>query len=243
MLWLDPYERRARVAPGLLALLPLAVAVAAVGLRDAPVVATLLSVLSLAGGPVLLSAYVRQCGLDAQEALWARWGGSPTLQALRCRTAATGSLQRDQWRGAIERVTAIPLLSARAERANPEKADEAIEVAVAQLREATRDEKTFPLVSAELKNYGFERNLYGMKRTGIVVSVLAVAAVAIVVAVRLVDHAEVGVPVLGVAVNLILLLGWVLLPSEKRTRSTAEKYSHQLLQGAVQLDRKGPEAS
>ena len=40
---------------------------------------------------------------------------------------------------------------------------------------------------------------------------------------------------LGAAVDALVLLGWFVLPSADRTRRTAEKYAHQLLQGAVTL--------
>lgn len=53
MLWLDAYERRARLAPGLLALLPVSVAVTVLGLREAPVVTSIIALFAAAGGPVL----------------------------------------------------------------------------------------------------------------------------------------------------------------------------------------------
>ena len=51
MMWLDAYERRCRLAPGLLALVPVAVTIVALGIRDAPVVSAAISILSLASGP------------------------------------------------------------------------------------------------------------------------------------------------------------------------------------------------
>src|SRR6266852_7080577 len=85
VLWLDKYERQARLVPGLLALLPVAVTVTALGLRQAPVVSVVVSLFSLAGGPVLLADTVRGLGLKAQGDLWTSWGGAPTTIALRLR--------------------------------------------------------------------------------------------------------------------------------------------------------------
>jgi hypothetical protein len=59
VLWLDKYERYARVAPGLFALLPVVITVIALGYRQVPVVSGVASMLSLAGGPVLLADTVR----------------------------------------------------------------------------------------------------------------------------------------------------------------------------------------
>jgi hypothetical protein len=240
MLWLDPYERHARLVPGLLALLPIAVLSVAVGLRDAPVVATLISLLSLAGGPVLLAAFVRQRGVDAQTHLWGSWGGSPTVQALRATSTFVSAPQRDRWREAVQRVTGVALLSARAEAANRQKADETIDVAVGDLREKTRDRDRFPLVWAEVKNYGFERNFYGMREVGIAIAVVSSAATLSVTVWRATDHQQIKVVLVGAVADLVLLFAWTVLPSEARTRSTADKYARQLLQAAVVLDQQPP---
>ena len=138
MLWLDPYERRCRLAPGLLALLPVAVTITALGIKDAPVVSVALSILSLASGPVLIASVVRGKGLAAQDALWSKWGGPPTTRFLRARAASVNVVQRDGWRRAVEVATRISLLSARSENANPKKADDTISVAINKLREISR---------------------------------------------------------------------------------------------------------
>ncbi|HET9874823.1 MAG TPA: hypothetical protein VFQ37_03560, partial [Mycobacterium sp.] len=70
MLWLDKYERQARLMPGLLALLPVAITITALGLQNASVVSIAASLVSMAGGPILLSDTVRSFGLRAQRQLW-----------------------------------------------------------------------------------------------------------------------------------------------------------------------------
>ncbi|MEV8562971.1 hypothetical protein AB0478_42490 [Streptomyces sp. NPDC051917] len=163
MLWLDDYERRARLAPGLLALLSINVALAVLGLSKAPVVVSVVTALSLAGGPVALAEVVRHQGRKAQETLWASWGGSPTIQKLRLREEGQNTLQREIWRKAVSSVTGVALPSLRSENRNPVIADEAIEVAVGQLRNLTRDAEKFPLIRAENRSYGFQRNIYGIR--------------------------------------------------------------------------------
>src|ERR1700733_952850 len=102
MTWLDAYERRCRLAPGLLALIPVTVLITALGVRSAPVVSGALSILSLAGGPVLLASFVRGRGHAAQDRLWRNWGGSATTRALRLREPGANSVRRDAWRQAVE---------------------------------------------------------------------------------------------------------------------------------------------
>ena len=55
-------------------------------------------------------------------------------------------------------------------------ADQHYEVAISFLREITRDTSKFPLVLAENINYGFRRNLWGLKAYGLVIAILAAIA-------------------------------------------------------------------
>ena len=57
------------------------------------------------------------------------------------------------------------------EEADPAWADTKYEQAVTSLRAATRDRAKFPLVFAENVNYGFRRNLWGLKPIGAPVAV------------------------------------------------------------------------
>jgi hypothetical protein len=247
MLWLDRYERRARLAPGLLALLPVAVTITALGLRDAPVVSAVVSLLSLAGGPVLLADTVRTFGTKAQEKLWKTWGGSPTTIALRMREPTRNGLQRDRWRSAVEKVADVKLATRRSEQSSPAKADEAIEVAVGRLRELTRgSDPRFLLVQAENRGYGFQRNLYGIRHVG---RLLALGG-ALVMGAYIAWRGATGVhpvvltaDVLGLIANVLILLGWCVLPSASRVRAVGDKYAYQVLQAAVSLASDTPAAA
>ncbi|MFJ9180875.1 hypothetical protein [Streptomyces sp. NPDC102360] len=239
MLWLDDYERRARLSPALLALLPINFALAVLGLSKAPVVVSVLTALSLAGGPIVLAELVRHQGRKVQETLWTSWGGPPTVQKLRLRQEEQNSLQRETWRQAVSSVAGIELYSARRERANKAKADEVIEVAVGQIRSLTRGEARFPLVRAENRSYGFHRNLYGIRWVGRTTALLVVLGVlAYMLWLANVDHQ----PVLTIVNALALfttagcLVIWSVLPSSERTKSAAERYAYELLQAAVVLD-------
>jgi len=237
MMWLDAYERRCRLLPGLLAVMPIAIAITALGIKDAPVVSAALGLLSLAGGPVLIASVVRRKGLAAQDALWRNWGGPPTTRFLRSRESSVSTVQREAWRQAIEVATNVSLLSARREKSNPERADDTIEMAVGKVRETTRTD-AFPLIAAESRNYGFERNFYGIRVTGRIVAMVSVIVIAAVIGWRITEGLHPNVPVsyvLGATIDALILLGWYVFPSEDRVKVTAEKYAYQLLQGAVLL--------
>ncbi|HEU5156133.1 MAG TPA: hypothetical protein VFU43_03995 [Streptosporangiaceae bacterium] len=238
MLWLDDYERRARLAPGLLALLPVVIVMAVLGLRKEPVVSAVITAVALGGGPLALAELVRRHGRKAQESLWSSWGGALTTQKLRLREPTQNSLQRETWRKAVSSITGIELASVRRERANPTKADEAIEVVVGQIRDLTRDGDKFPLVRAENRGYGFHRNLYGIRwiaRFIALVVVLGVLGYMFWLAKVANQPALTVVNIVALAAAVLCLAIWFMLPSAKHTRDAADRYAYELLQAAVVL--------
>jgi hypothetical protein len=238
VLWLDKYERQARLVPGLLVLLPVAVTVTALGLRQAPVVSVVVSLLSLAGGPVLLADTVRGLGLKVQDDLWTSWGGAPTTIALRLREATSNEVQRDIWRTAVQKVTGIQLASGRSESANPERADQTIDVAVSQVRELTRADRRFYILQAENKGYGFRRNFYAVRTIGRLVALLGLLVILGFALWPTISGKQPDIQaayVLGLIVDALIALGWFLLPSSGRVRQVGDKYAYQLLQAAVTL--------
>jgi hypothetical protein len=238
VLWLDKYERYARVAPGLFAVLPIVITVTALGYRQVPVVSVAVSLLSLAGGPVLLADTVRQIGQRAQDKLWNEWDGAPTTLALRLRENSSNTVQRDMWRSAIERVSGVTLVSHVVETKNHRKADDAIEAAVARLRELTRGEHKFPLLQAENRSYGFQRNFYGIRWLGRLIAFLGMLVIAGFMTWGLLHNQHTSVPtadILGLLLNGAILVAWFALPSAKRVRVAGDKYAHQLLHAAVSL--------
>ncbi len=242
MLWLDKYERYARVSPGLLALIPIPVTVTTLGFRQAPVISVTASVLSIAGGPVLLADTIRQFGQRTQDKLWAAWGGAPTTLALRLRETTANSVQRDIWRDAAEKVSGIALASRASELRNPKRADEAIETAVARLRQLTWGDR-FVLLQAENRSYGFQRNFCGIRWFGRLVAFTGILVIVGFIGWHLSNSSHAAIPtadVLGLLLNGAILVGWFILPSANRVRIAGEKYAHQLLYAAVNLAENPP---
>lgn len=239
MLWLDAYERRARLAPGLLALLPIAFAVVALGLRKVPAASVAIGVLSAAGGPVLLAGLVRRFGLAAQATLWADWTGPPTAMLLRLREVAPNPQQRDIWRRAVAAVTGITLFPKDREAQDFVAADQAIEVATNRLREMTRNATHFPLVQAENKEYGFQRNLYGFRCGGRIVAAVCVLVILGCLIWQLSSHSDafqVTSLAVGLIIDALLFVVWLWVPSSAQVRQAGDKYAHQLLHAAITLE-------
>lgn len=239
MLWFDEYERRARVAPGLLAVLPIAIAGTVLGLRENAIVGALIGLVAAAGGPLVLAGYVRQRGLNLQAHLVGSWGGMPTTALLLLTIPTDNEALRGQRRLAVERLAGTALPSADEERTNPQQANERIEAAVAVVREKTRVQQRFPLVFAENRNYGFERNLLALRPIGVVIasaSFVLLALVAVVVQVRDMTAPPLAAVGFGIAVVVVMGVAWLSYPTEDRVRQAGRRYATALLDGATVAD-------
>jgi hypothetical protein len=238
VVWLDEYERRARLIPGLLVIFPLAILLSVLSLRQLPTVSYAMGAAAIIGMPVVVADIVRQRGRKTEKTLWASWGGPPTTAWLRLRDSSDNEVQRDLWRKAVAEVSGVELLSLRAERANPSRADQAIATAVGQVRDLTRDTAKFKLLFNENRNYGFVRNLYGVRWIGRGISLGGVMVVGAYMAwVSLGRHQD-GITaesLFGVASCLAFFVYWCVWPSPGRVREAANKYAQQLLQSAVTL--------
>lgn len=228
---LDAYELRARLSPGALSVLPVVVALAALGVRDSPVVTTAIALTTLAGGAYVLAVVVGHAGRRVQPRLWDSWGGPPTQRLLRLREPSENSQQVDVWRAGVTAYSGVPLLDAAAEASDPTAADQAIETAIGQCRQLGHggtEGKT--LAQAENAQYGFERNLFGFRWFGRSIAVGG----SLVVGGLLVGTELPATPLkVGLVLELAMLVIWLLLPSAERTRAAADRYARQLLDAVV----------
>ena len=168
----DRYTVHARIMPALFSLLPLAVLVFGSAPAEWRLSAALLAVVGTGGGTALLAQVARDRGRAKQSLLWEMWGGPPTTRLLR-QSQSSGHPSRDRWRTRLQRLTGDPLPTEEDERSDPASADARYAAAVGVLREATRDGARFPLVAAENANYGFRRNLWGLKPWGASVALVS----------------------------------------------------------------------
>lgn len=231
MLWLDDYDRRARLVPGLLAVLPIAIAVVALGARDNPVVSTIGGLLSTAGGPVILASYVRHRGLALQERLFAEWGGAPTTQRLRWGGPPAEEARRQQLRSRLATTLAVTFPTENEEAENPVAADSRYIEAVGHLIARSRDVAHFPLVFKENRNYGYERNLLAMKPPALLIA--AAAALALVAAAAIDFNRRNSLIGLAAVGGIVAI--WLAVPNETRVRRIADAYADRLFEACLSL--------
>lgn len=168
-LGLDRYERQARLKPALLALLPALVTLAVWQPRVWTVLSGLVSLLAGCGLTFLMAKVARYRGQIVQHALVTRYCGRMTEVFLRHRDPSLGSATKARYHAFLTS-RGLPMPTPDEERTAPRDADSHYRAAVDWLLEVTRNEKDYPLVKDELIDYGFRRNLLGLKSVGILVA-------------------------------------------------------------------------
>lgn len=169
---LDPYSTKARLAPGLILLLPVIFFLICTLGPKSPLLAALSSILITCGGPYAISSFVRTYGQRAQEKLYIIWGGRPTTLILRHSDRRLPNGTKKLYHEQIVAKFNLPVPSTEEEARNVAAADDIYLDATDRLIKATRDTKRYPLVFKELIAYGFNRNCYGVRWIGAAVSFL-----------------------------------------------------------------------
>ena len=230
---LDEYTRRARLYPALIVALPLAVATLSWFSDDLAGFGSLWGVIVWCGGTFFLAQLGRDMGLNKQEGLFDEWGGALTTRGLRHRDALN-EVTLNRYHRKLEQLIPDTKISTPEEEQADEDAtnaaDKVYESCVTFLKEATRDKTKFPLVFEENCNYGFRRNLWGMKSVGITTSSIGIASA--IVQISLIIGKDISftrVIILCGIVNLVLTLIWFFVIKKKWVKTAADAYAERLL--------------
>lgn len=248
----DPYERQARLYPGLLVVAPVAVVVVCLAAPGNLWGSTLVSVLVGCGAAYALGRVARDAGKRLQADLFAKWGGAPTTQVLRHSDSVIDAHTKARYHKVLSQGIGKALPAPEAEAADPKAADDFYRAGTTWLLGQTRDTKVFPLVFKENIAFGFQRNALGLRRGGIVVSVLCFLAVLASAAHRTRFVVEPSLDALtrasapqlvALAVSLVFFVVWVFGLNEAALRRTAFAYALRLFESCDRLpQRKAPAA-
>lgn len=176
----DPYERRARLAPMLIALAPMILpitlyvpGVTELGLKSVGAV-FLYGTIS-----ILLTTQARHAGKRLEPKLKTEWGGWPSMMIFRHRDNWIDPITKSNIHNAMAK--AVPSTYAptpEQEAQNLAECDYVYQAWSEHLRKLARnDGKKFPHVFRESMSYGFQRNLYGLKTFAIVVIGVVTASI------------------------------------------------------------------
>ena len=235
---LDSYTFKARYLPAFIVILPAWLAFALWFPSDK----LFEGVFASAAMTIVLSALLAQIGRDAgrsrQRALFKEWGGPPTSQALSFRSKIVNHVTLARYHGVLNGLVAglqLPTNEAE-EKADWKGAKAKYESAADYLRTATRDKAKFRLVYAENANYGFRRNLWGMKPGGITILVVAIGVTAAHAARRfLADGTLQGIDAASAVLCVAMLTLWVMRCTKPWVKTAADAYSNQLIAATESL--------
>lgn len=169
----DPYEKKARVFPGLLVVLPLLVPLLWIFGPKSPVLTTLLGLITSCGAVYAMASIARGMGKRLEEKLVAQWGGMPTTLILRHRDSFLDNLTKSRYHNEIRLKLGITLPTAEEESADPSAADGMYIGSTRQLREMTREKKHALLLKENIA-YGFHRNMLAVRPIGFTTSLLGI---------------------------------------------------------------------
>ncbi|HHT2833404.1 hypothetical protein [Klebsiella aerogenes] len=233
----DPYERKARLIPGLLVALPLIIPLVAVYGAKNPILTCVVGLLSSCGAVFALANISRGMGKSLEAKLVSRWGGMPTTIALRHRDTFFDFVTKKRIHKKITQKTGIEMPSEEEESLNPSRADEIYIGATRLLREMTRDNRE--MLFQENVVYGFHRNMTAMRWVGLVSSFLGfiyglvIAKVLILMPphVNIINISNPSLPAsLTLFISLLLLLAWLFYFNESSLKRMGFSYAERLFE-------------
>lgn len=216
----DAYERKARFLPGLLSLLPaLPALIAYTGQVDSWVRALIAGVGVSAAIAVLISHVAAAMGHRFERALWPNSPHDlPTNRWLSASDTTASSQQKKLWVSQIRKITGIDL--SKAEKQSIEEARTAVHDAVRNIRNQLWGNPIGKRVAMHNADYGFARNLCGLR--ALWVTLATMSAIACWAGVAILEH-PLNAAVLSTVVLVFAGFLALLLPSHVKRK--AEHYA------------------
>jgi hypothetical protein len=226
----DPYDRQARLYPAILLIAPVVFSAAAIFTARFTGLQTIGASLIGLGGAFLLTQLARDAGKKGEKTLFEKWGGNPSVAIFRHSDSRLDSSTKARYRkkvAALVKEAKAP--TEEQERADPAAADEVYSAWSNYLRVNTRDTKKFALLFKENVNYGYRRNVWGLRPLGIAASAISLAACGACIYYWYGSPQALEASVVGAAAfSALLLLLWLFRFTDDWVRVPADAYAERL---------------
>ena len=230
---LDYYTRNARLKPALIAALPAAWTVMAWAPGHALGWGGLWAVIVGAGGTFLLSQMARDRGKRMEPGLFAKFGGRPTEKFLSHAHAPNKVRLGLLHEKLAQLVPEVYIPTADEERRDPAAANDVYEACVRRVIALTREDR---LLLQENTNYGFRRNMWGLRPFGVAIASAAVLVLGLRLFMDLSSHRTVSPLVATFEVlNVAMLVVWTLWATPASARIAANAYAERLFDAVEAL--------
>jgi len=233
----DPYDRKARLYPALLALLPIFPTIAVWTPILYKVGVSFIGLVVACGVLYVFAQFARSEGRRLENRLWEDWGGPPTTLWLRQSGEYLNEITRLRYlQFFLKNIDNWVAPTPEEEQADQNKADQIYGSAVDWLLKYTRDKNKYSLLFKENINYGFRRNSLGLKPFAIIVAVTSFWISAIFLfgtsATVLFDEKLPQIAVFIISCGL--LAWWVFVVNQAWVRHAADTYAKSLLESCDQ---------
>jgi hypothetical protein len=227
----DSYERKARLYPALVLTVPVAVTAIAMFSGSLTAARSLGAIFVALGGVFLLSQLARDAGKRGEKVLFARWNGMPSVAIFRHQDRRLDPITKLRYHKKLSTLVKAKAPTAEEEQLDPVAADAVYTAWSTYLRIHTHDTKKYYLLFQENVNYGYRRNVWGMRTIGIVSSVLCVAISAerFTMLYRATGHAQEDLALACILAFVFFVLwtirftpNWVRLPADAYAERLAE---------------------
>lgn len=228
---MDQYDRRARLMPALLVILPATLAVVALAPDAVLGWGGGIALILQAGGSFLLAQFVGDIGKRKEPKLFESFGGRPTERLLSHQHAPNKVILADRHKKLGKLFPKIKIPTAADELRDPEGALEIYTACCDKLRGLVRAQKEkFADVHRENIHYGFRRNLWALKPAGIAVTLVALVSVGPEIYGSVSAHQSISLvqPVVA-AIDGLLLFSWILI-TKSWVKRAAVLYSERFME-------------
>ena len=165
---IDQYSLKARVYPAIVVVLPI-LFLAIFYITDFEVYYHYITAfISIGLLSYLLSHLGRDAGKSKESKLYELWDGKPTTQILRHSNSILDIRTKERYyRTLQEKIEGLNIPTLDEEKQDTTSTDEIYNSCATYLISKTRDTSKYNLLFSENINYGFRRNLWGMKTLGL----------------------------------------------------------------------------
>ncbi len=236
---MDKYSINARTYPVVLFILPIVVIAVVFSLHFENYMQIGVSV-GITGALAFLFAQLgRDGGKRKEKKLWEEWGGTPTTQLLKWSNQELDLLTKKRYHDMLFILCPVEQSpSKEVERLDSEYADDVYRSWTRFLINSTRDTSRFPLVFRENVNYGFRRNLWGMKVSAISLIVILMAGLLVYNYFQVPKEVFPKTFFIAEGLLLIFLLFWLIKVRKSWVKIPAFAYAHRLIDAVELIEKK-----
>jgi len=237
---MDKYSLNARIYPIVIFYMPAIILAVLFSLKFDKYVQLFTSFGIVGALSYLFSQLGRDGGKKKEKELWRSWGGVPSIQLLRWRNTEININTKKRYHNRLITLCALDNNpDPNFEQSYPDEADEAYQAWTKFLISKTRDNKKFSVLFKDNMNYGFRRNLWGMKNYALSLIIILMAGTLIYYWVSTKNPNVILYPIefiIAEGILLVILLFWVFVINQNWIKIPAYAYAERLLETIEEIN-------